>query len=293
MNIAALMLAAAGIACAAWVIITSRGDAAQTAAKRTSDADWTSAAANSEGFERSLINAGRRFAGVGDVVDTSGRLGRIVEAKLLAAGGRYGANKDIFFAAQTVAVVAGSIVIAIVGLGILPLYMGLAGPLIACLPYADLSSKAKKRSAEINAALPEFADLLSMPLSVGRPVLSALAITAERTSGIVSEEVTNMLTLINTHSVTETEAFALAGERLGTSEARAFFNVLSQGTTSGAKVLENIESQAEALRTSWFQERRGQIKLIGVRMIVIFGIHFIPVLLMFGLLPVAVAFMDM
>lgn len=293
MNIAALLLAAAGIACAAWVVLASRSEQARQAAARTSDRDWDQAIANAEGVERALIKGSRRFSGLGDTIDSTGAFGRFIEAKLLAAGGRYGSNKDIFFAVQATTVVAGAAVIAFAGLGLYPLFVGLAGPIIAALPYMELSSAAQKRAAQINAGLPEFADLLSMPLSVGRPVIPALALTAERTEGPVSEEVTNMLALIHSHALTETEAFTLAGERLGTSEAKAFFNVLSQGQTEGAKVLENLEAQAEALRQTWYQERRGEIKKLPVRMIVVFGLHFIPVLLLFAIFPVAVAIMEL
>lgn len=293
MNIAALLLAAAGVACATWVVLASRSEQARRAAERTSDRTWDQAIANADGVERVLIKGGRHFAGIGDAVDSSGAVGRFIEAKLLAAGGRYGSNKDIFFAVQAVTVIIGAAIVAFAGLGLFPMFLGLAGPIIAGLPYMELSSTAQKRAAQINAGLPEFADLLSMPLSVGRPVIPALTITAERTEGPVSEEVTNMLALIHSHALTETEAFRLAGERLGTPEAKAFFNVLSQGQTEGAKVIENLESQAEALRTAWYQERRAHIKKLPPRMIVVFGIHFIPVLLLFAIFPVAIAIMEL
>jgi tight adherence protein C len=181
------------------------------------------------------------------------------------------------------------ILLVIIGVVLLsgPITIGLMllGVGIALYPYNLVAKRAKKRAQDVGWALPDFAELLQMPLTIGQGVMSSLRFTATRLDGPVAQEVRNLEALISSGAANETEAFTIAGERLGTPEARAFFNALLQAQLEGSRVAEIITNQAETLRQATYQIQRAEVKRLPIKMVIIFGIHFLPLLFIVTLVP--------
>jgi Flp pilus assembly protein TadB len=214
-----------------------------------------------------------------------------LQSKVFASNS-FGSDAEVFIAVQAGALFLGvAIVIAsMLALhGLLMICFVVIGLALGVYPYNLLSKRAAKRSKEVSFALPEFAELLQMPLSFGTGIMASLRFTADRLDGPVAEEVRNLESLLNSGSADETEAFTLAGERLGTPEARSFFQALLQSQLEGSRVADIVAAQAESLRQSIYQRQRTDIKKLPIKMVIMFGIHFLPLLFIVALVPTAYA----
>lgn len=212
-----------------------------------------------------------------------------LERKLAAAGGLYGGSGHLFVSYQVAAVLLASLTgLAVLALNppFIILIAGLAfAAAIAGLPWSRVTKAAARREDEIGGQLPEFAELLLMPLQTGISTLPALRFTAERTSGIVSDEIQHMLAQINA-SVAPSEAFDLAAARLGTQEARAFLGTLEQSYTAGSGVESTLRAQAEALRFKRLMEKKKQIGKLPVKIVAALAVHLLPLLFGVVFIPV-------
>jgi Flp pilus assembly protein TadB len=212
---------------------------------------------------------------------------KALQSKLLASGA-FGGDVEVYIATQAGAIFLG-LAIVVVGAVLLHSLMAIAvlilGLAIAAYPYNIVSKRFIKRTTEVSYALPEFAELLQMPLTIGQGIMPALRYTAEHLDGPVAEEVRNMLTILAAGTTSEADAFSFAGERLGTPEARAFFQALLQALLEGTRVSETIAAQAESLRISTYQLQRIEVKKLPIKMVIMFGIHFLPLLFIVALVP--------
>jgi len=212
---------------------------------------------------------------------------RFLRSRLIAAD-KFGSDVDIFISVQVVAlfIAAGLVVLALFSKGILVFGLGALALGIAGWPWNVVSKAAKKRADEVTDSLPEFAELLQMVIASGAMGLeAAMGFTADRVEGPVSDEVRNMLTIIRNNPSEEVAAYTLAGERLGTPEARTFFASILQAQIDGAKILENLASQSRGLRQAAYQKQRAEIKKLPVKLVVMFGVHLFPLLFVVSLLP--------
>lgn len=239
---------------------------------------------------RFLITAARPLGRLAVVNDRDSSLALAVEKKLFAAGGAFGGQTEVFLAVQGFTLLVGFASLLLIFTGTWETLLGMHGLLgtavplcisatIAGLPWMLVDRRAARRLETINRELPEFAELMQMPLSAGLSVLAAMEFTARNTNGLVSEEASNVLLLTRTRALTDAEAFDLAGKRLGTPGAFAFFGALRQAHVEGARVLEVLGRQARALRAAQYQRQREKLKKLPVKLIVIFGIHLLPAVL--------------
>ncbi len=237
---------------------------------------------------RVLIGVSRPIAHMSVLYDQiPNRQYRALQAKLLASGA-FGRDADVFIATQTGAVFVG-LAVSVMGMlfahGMLSIAVLVLGLALALYPYNILSKRLKARQVAVTFALPEFAELLELPLAMGQGIMSALRFTAERLDGPVSEEVRAMEALINSGAADEKEAFTFAGARLGTPEARSFFAALLTSQLEGSRVTDVIAAQAAALRTTTYQMQRAMVKRLPIKMVIMFGIHFMPLLFVVALIP--------
>lgn len=244
---------------------------------------------------RILLNVARPLARAPSIYEqaTSPQY-RFIQSKLLAAGGAFGGDVEVFLAVQVLTLLVGGGLCAVLFVsgvsGIIMITGAVIGVGLASWPWSRLSSAAKKRADAVADGLPEFAELLQMPLSSGMGILPALGFTAERLSGPVADEVENLRTVIRYNPEREAEAFMLAGERLGTPEAKAFFAALMQAHLEGAKVIKNLAAQAEALREAAHQRARARAKQIPLKMVFIMAAFLVPVLFILALIPTIYSF---
>lgn len=251
----------------------------------------TAIATENSAIGRILLNVSRpvsRIPALYDQVPT--RQYKALQSKLLAAD-VFNSDIEVFIAVQAGAAIVGvaAFICAVLMKSWLGLGVGGFGAAIALYPYNIISKKAKAKDLAVSQGLPEFAELLQMPLSAGMGILPALKFTASRLEGPVADEVRNLDTILSTNRTQEAQAFVYAGERLGTPEAKAFFGALLQAQVEGSKIIENLASQAQSLRVAAFQRQRAEIKKLPVRMVVMFGLHLLPLLFVVALIPTVYA----
>lgn len=264
-------------------------------------ADPTRAEAHSRAFDqalatetstaaKALLRLARPLAGVRVANPTEeSPTYRALRLKLQMAGGLYSSSVEVFLSVQVLCfLVAGTaitgVVVAQPGTG--PTIVGVLGSLAVCgWPYSRIWEAAAKRSNEVNKSLPEFAEMLLMPLGSGYGILASLDFTASRMSGPVADEVRILTEAIKSRSRTEAQAFADAAESLGTSSALSFFTALSQAYLEGTKVIDTIRGQAQSLRKAEYERVRADIKKIPTQAAVVLGIHLMPSLFIITLYP--------
>lgn len=249
---------------------------------------WERAVAESSQLGRILLSTSRPLARLPGIYGAGeSRQYRQLTRKLQSAQ-VYSGNVEVFLAYQTLAIIAagailGSVMLAAEGrtgivLGIL------VAVSVSALPYNEVTKASKKREDQVTESLPDFAELLRMPLASGVGVLEALRFTASRSDNIVSREVLRMFK-VRQAGVADAQAFQEAGMRLGTPQAEAFFLTLLNGVTGGSKTVDQIGSQADELRQIEFQRRRFKGKQLPVKMIGAMAAHFMPLLFIVVTLP--------
>lgn len=255
---------------------------------------WAAARESVSAPLQPLVSLGRRFEALPVVWDSDSTLHRHLHRKLLAAGGLFAGSVEVFLSVQIACLLAAGCCLALGFAGVFnPVAMCALAVVIAVAPYGQIDSVAKRRTAEITRSLPEFAELILIPLQAGLSVRPALEFCAQRTSGPVATEVRNMLTLMQTHAMNDAEAFSYAAARLGTPEARTFFNALYSAHVEGIRVADNLASQANSLRVAMYQQRRAEAKKLPVKLILVFGIHLLPLVFAIALIPAAIALASM
>jgi Flp pilus assembly protein TadB len=249
---------------------------------------WQRAVQDSSQLGRILLSTSRPLAKLPSIHGAGeSRQYRQLTRKLQSAQ-VFAGNVEVFLAYQMLAIIGAVAILAGVLIGADSSSATLIGVLAAvsltALPYNEVSKASKRREDAVTASLPEFAELLRMPLAAGVGVLEALRFTAARTEGVVSQEVQRMLKVRQT-GVADAQAFQEAGVRLGTPQAEAFFLTLLNGVTGGAKTVQQIGAQADELRQLEFQRRRARGKQLPVKMIGAMAAHFMPLLFIVVTLP--------
>jgi len=243
-------------------------------------------------LDKTLIRAGRPFAGF-DVTNPAAESPayEALRYKLAAAGNPFAGSVNVFISTQIAAITIAAAIFT--GLlvtntgGVTLVITGIFAAALAYYPWQKVSDLGKKRTWLVNQSLPEFAELLLMPLSSGYGILPALDFTAGRTSGPVRDEVRLLLNILSSRSVPEREAFDAAGRRLGTAEAGAFFATLAQAHIDGTPAVSTIRAQAEHLRKVSYEKARERIKTLPNKLVVIMGVHLMPILFVVVLLPLS------
>ena len=270
-------------------ILSKRSDSETVDQKK----QWDEAIANEKSSAtRALLNVARPI-GRSNLLqrESSSNSYRLLQRKLLASN-TFSTSVEVFLAVQMAAFFAGAIIVALTALNTASgLVAVIAGILFACavlmLPWNAVSKGSKKREDAVLDALPDFAELLQMPLSSGMGILPALDFTAKRMPGTpVAEEVEWLRRHITNYPTQESEAFIMAGERLGTPESKNFFGALLQAHVQGARASETLGRQAAALRKKAFERQRAKAKKLPVTIVLIMGLHFLPFLFILTLLPV-------
>lgn len=258
---------------------------------------WQDAVANERSaVGRILLNVARPFSRSRLLVtEAATPQWRALQRKLYASGS-YGGNVEIFLAVQVAATLFAAMALAFAALNATSGAAVVAGVLFAIavfsMPWNTITKMAKRRSELVLDNLPDFAELLLMPLAAGMGIPPALRFTAERIPGPVADEVLRMLDQIRVNPLEEEKAFVLAGERLGVPEARSFFVALLQSHVQGASVAANLARQAETLRATAFQRRRAALKRLPVKLIMIIALHLLPLMFILGILPAIVSLGD-
>jgi Flp pilus assembly protein TadB len=213
----------------------------------------------------------------------------------VVGSGMFGGSLEVFLSYQLAAAgigATGLVTLVTSGIGGWLAICGAGAALVGgAYPTLKMQERLRARATAASEELPEFVELLSMCLTA-MSVRQAISFTTQFTSGGVTNASKWLLDTLESRTMDEQEAFRQAGVRVGTPEAVAFFTALGRGHTEGAKVLEIINRQAESLRVQSFNGRRAALKKLPTRMILIFGIHFLPLLFVVASVPLLLGFSD-
>jgi Flp pilus assembly protein TadB len=252
---------------------------------------WTEYENELESFEKYTEKFAKKFTNLIRTNNEYGIFGKFIEQQL--KNGRTFATSIEIFLSFVIAysIIAISIILFALGLNLngYPLFISILLALfISYYPWNKLFTKSKERVQQINDSLPDFIDLLIMVLPTTSPI-PALSFTSERSSGVVSKEIRNLVRTVSSRgSASDLEAFAIAADRLSTPEAKAFITTLQNAYIEGVPAVETLKQQSAALRRQFYQNKRGEAKKLPTKLIIIFAIHFLPLLITLALLPVIV-----
>jgi Flp pilus assembly protein TadB len=261
------------------------------------DAAWQAAHSTSVGADKLLLAAARPFTQIPSIYGShTSKQYRLLQGKLLAAGGKvYAGSVEVFLAVQVTAVFSALLLLAVAATFpedrmrtwlLVLLSVSLVG-----WPYTQVNKAIKKRVAAVNADLPSFADLLQMPLAAGFSVLRAVAFTNDMMpEGHVKQIIAEMLA--DQQAGADRESFLVASEKIGTPEGKAFFTALMQAHLQGGKLSRNLEAQAETLREKAFELRREQVMKLPAKISVITAIHLMPMVLIVAMMPLILSIGD-
>ena len=265
-----------------------------------SSREWERANARStSSLDRVLLRAAQPLSNLDLVYERSiSPQYRWLQQKLLSAGGVYGGSVEVFLSTQVLTLLLGAaVLIGIFALNLAGVALFAAAVVAAAAvawPYTQVNKAIKQRAADIAVNLPAFADLLMMPLTSGMGIIPAIAFTSARTDdSVVKREIDLMLATQQSNPNEQAKAFILAGERLGTPEAKAFFTALLQSYTEGTAVSETIEAQAQSLREKAYEQRNEIIQKLPAKISIVLAIHIVPALLIITMLPLLAALQDL
>lgn len=258
-------------------------------ATQISDATWDTALATNNQVERLLVQAARPVSR-SVAVNPQSNIYRSLETKLAASGGGiFAGSVEIFLSVQVAALIIAAGILAalpLFGLAGVPLFAASAASLVIALwPYNHVHEIGKKRLAAVREELPQFAELLLMPVASGSSVVPALSFTAARMEGVVASEVKQMLALLDTRAASTAELFEEVGRRLAAPAALAFFTSLHQSFTEGVEIADVIRSQAIQLRHQEHQRKRAELKKLPTKLVFITALHLLPFLFIVTVLP--------
>lgn len=251
--------------------------------------EWSDYLESVDGVERLLGQVAQPLAGTGLVqkaIETPAY--RKIRTRLVL-GQTFGGSVEVFTSVQftCLAISSASLLTAIlVPLPTLPrILLGLFALIIAVWPSNHVRESAKKRSAAITVELPDFADLLVMALP-GMSVISAMSFTSDHVKGVVASEIRELVTSLHGRNINQSEAFDITAQRLGTNEGIEFVRALQNAYIEGTKVIETLTTLAETMRKVAYQQQRAVIKKLPVKLVVVFALHFMPLLFVLSFLPV-------
>lgn len=259
------------------------------------DDAWAAAEAEQSGsVSGALLRAARPLARVPVIHNPEiSPLYRAVERRLQAAGNPFGGAPEVFLAVQTFSVFVAMTMFAVAFVVPVPgpakLAFVLIGAGLAGRPWADLQKKTKGCQDAVYAELPDFAELLQMPLAAGLGVVPAMRFTVAGREGPVADTVRGLLVNLDGNAMDNQMAYLIAGQQLGSPEAQAFFSSLADAHLRGSRVAESLLTQADALRKANYQRLRTDIKKIPTKIVLALFIHMFPLVFIVIGLPVMAA----
>jgi tight adherence protein C len=143
------------------------------------------------------------------------------------------------------------------------------------VPGAGLGQKAINRQEDIQRALPDTIDLLTISVEAGLGFDAALAHVAKNVSGPLSDEISRMLQEMQL-GVSRGDAFRHLSDRTDLEELRAFTMSMVQADIFGVSIASVLRAQSRELRIR--RRQRAEEKAIKVPVKLLFP-------LIFGILP--------
>lgn len=206
----------------------------------------------------------RTLAGANWSINTAKRLDK--------AGNPIGWDPERILAAKTMAAlgfasVLGGLLWAGGSGGLRVLLWGAAAGLFGFfLPDLLLRNKAQHRTDEMQKALPDSIDLLTISVESGLAFDAALSQVARNTDGPLAEEFTRVLKEIQIGS-SRSEALRALSERTGVDDLRAFLNSMIQAEKLGIPIADVLRVQSAEMRLKRSQRIEEQAMKLPVKIV--------------------------
>ena len=138
-------------------------------------------------------------------------------------------------------------------------------------PDAVLSGRAQRRQEQIQKALPDTMDLLTISVEAGLGFDAALAQVVRNVPGPLSQEIARMLHELQL-GVSRADAFRKLADRTDVDELRAFVVSMIQANKFGVGVANVLRAQAKELRTK--RKQRAEQKAMQTPVKILFPLIF-------------------
>jgi tight adherence protein C len=138
------------------------------------------------------------------------------------------------------------------GLGLAPavpiLLAIVATPVGACLPVAELLSRARDRRRHVRIVLGSFVDLVVLSLAGGVGVEGALMAASQVSEDWAARRMARSLSLARDRGLSPWEALARLGEEIDVPDLVELATTLELAGTEGARIRQSLSSRAVSLR---------------------------------------------
>ncbi|MGD2147963.1 MAG: type II secretion system F family protein [Anaerolineae bacterium] len=153
----------------------------------------------------------------------------------------------------------------------MPFYVGLRNTLILAalgllLPRIWLLQRVRGRQREIERALPDALDMLSIGVEAGLAFESALLRVAEQWDNALTAEFRSAVREIRLGEARE-EALRRMATRTGVESLATFVSVLLQSTRLGVSIAEVLHTQAAQMRLTRRQQAEERARQAGIKMV--------------------------
>lgn len=173
--------------------------------------------------------------------------------------------------------------------GILLLVVGLA--VLPQLPRVWLKRKARKRSHEIEMAMPDALDLLVVCVEGGLSIDGAMMQVARRTGGLLSTEITRLLGEVS-NGVSRREAFTGLGARSQSESLAIFCTTIVQADKMGMSIASTLRTLVETMRQKRRLKAETQARKAPIKMLPILAVFMMPSLFIVILGPMILSMVE-
>ncbi len=163
--------------------------------------------------------------------------------------------------------------------GLYVLLMGITGPILNVLmnailvgavgylvPKFWLGSKVRSRKHEIQRALPDALDMLTIGVEVGLGFESAMMRVGEKWDNELTREFRRSVAEMRVGSTRE-EALTRMADRCGVPDLRSFVAILVQSSKLGVSIAEVLHTQADQMRVKRRQRAEELARQAGIKMV--------------------------
>jgi tight adherence protein C len=198
------------------------------------------------------------------------------ELTLVQAGQPWGMTSLDFFGLRLLAAVVPAALYFFVGSRSLPASFGLRSPffnalLIAVIcffvPYFWLGSRVRRRKREIQRALPDALDMLTIGVEAGLAFESAMLRVGDKWDNALTREFRRAVTEMRVGTARDEALLRMAG-RTGVPDLGTFVAILVQSSQLGVSIAQVLHTQAEQMRIKRQQRAEELARQAGVKMVI-------------------------
>jgi tight adherence protein C len=160
------------------------------------------------------------------------------------------------------------------------------------LPSLYIKRKARKRTKEIERAMPDALDLLVVCVEGGLSLDGGVQQVSQRTQGVLATEFQRLLSEVATGMARREALQGLAG-RSASQSLSALCATVIQADKMGVSIATSLRTLAETLRTQRRQAAETQARKAPIKMLPFIVFFMLPALFIVILAPIAVGFMEM